>query len=260
MRLGTTPRYPLLAACGPCYHLETPRICHPALSPDPLNVTDAISYRCPKQHGQVVDPVHGEKRVLEEARREAGTYDWYGMRRRPGRASTCCSKRTARCPTSFTRQRSITKDANADAYRPRRNSTHRERSRLSTFLRKHGEWPRLSDARLDKAKALRYMFTMWRACREYRMFDWWKTGSVAGQDGFHETPARMGRGQDQRFRWRGRNDLRYAERICATSQEMRLELFRAGFGGVQRRPTAFELAPAACRIVAPVDGYIAPRS
>ncbi len=173
--------------------LETPRhFAIPPSSPDPFSGQTQISYSVPRSSAVKLSiRVLGEERVLDEGRREAGTYDvvWNAADVPDGTYDVRLEASTPDGAALYSEERSVTKDANAAAFNAREAFTPSVKMLDTRRFAVSMESGLAYQTPVDKAKALRNMFTHVALRVGYRVFSWLEAGVVAGQDAFHEKPA-----------------------------------------------------------------------
>ncbi len=178
--------------------LETPRhFSLPPSLPEPFNGRTQISYAVPTtSQVKLSIRIQGEEKVLDEGKREAGTYDvaWNSGNLPDGEYKATLEAKNESGDVLFRDERSLTKSItaeNASVSRPEAIAAPQAVATMPSGFRLFSagiesgisyQFP------ADAAKGLRNMFTHVAFRAGVRIVSWLEIGIVAGQDAFHEYP------------------------------------------------------------------------
>jgi hypothetical protein len=177
--------------------LETPRyFALPPNLPEPFDLHTRLSYAVPMtSHVRLAIVVEGEEIVLDEGKREAGTYDvaWTANELPDGAYSAVLTARNTDGELLFHHQRTLTKSMHARVAKAPADIRSEPQHPMSLprlpFLFAAGIESGLAfQFPADAARGLRNMFTHVAFRAGMRVLPWMEIGIVAGQDAFHEYP------------------------------------------------------------------------
>lgn len=169
--------------------LETPRNFGFSRNfPEPFSGTTNISYAVsvPSRVSLKI-LVNGVETVIDQGRKEPGIHEiaWNAADLPDGSYTATLTAATPDGKPLSSSSMTLTKDQDAPAYTPRRSISFRSLAERFTIATESGIAYQIP---VDRAKALRNMFTHIALRAGYRFSPAWEAGLVVGQDAFHEYP------------------------------------------------------------------------
>ncbi len=170
--------------------LETPHAFSlPGSYPDPFRSAALLTYAVPRTSSvRLTITVAGEERVIDQGRRQPGTYEvvWDAESLPDDSYTAVLTATNDEGARLFRTERTLVKSRNAEPFRPEQFSMFRRD--ISGHVVIGTESGIGFQIPVDDSKALRNMFTHIAFRVGYRLSPSWEIGVLAGQDAFHESP------------------------------------------------------------------------